>query len=162
MKTTLKVKKFLEQVARGDDFRFIDLRGNYRHTLPGAIPTQFDPDIFYENEDWTQKMLGVSFLPGQTVLLVCTSGASSLEAVRLFQRKNPKSRFTLLSLDGGMEAYEQFLVKLTRDFRNRDQFMDELRDIRTPPQRFRHLISGILQHHQPKGWEKLLHPSSWI
>lgn len=162
VKTTLKVEKFLMQVATGESFRIIDLRGNYQTTVPGAIPTRFDPDIFYEEEGWTQQMLGVEFQEGQTVLLVCSSGTNSLEGVKLFQRKNPKSRFILLSLQDGMEAYQAYISEITRPFRNRERFMEELLDIRTPPQRFRHLVTGLLQQRQPKGWRRLFHPSSWL
>ncbi|MBF0626784.1 MAG: rhodanese-like domain-containing protein [Magnetococcales bacterium] len=162
MKRSISVESFLRDVAQGQRFRIVDLRGDYQHAIPGAIPTRFHSDVFYEEAAWVQSMLGVEFQTGLPVLLVCNSGNSSLEAVELFQRKNRRTPYTLVSLNGGMMAYEERIRRWTDGFRRQDQFLTELTTISTHANRFQFLVTSLWQRRKPKGWQRLLHPSSWF
>ncbi|MBF0339401.1 MAG: rhodanese-like domain-containing protein [Magnetococcales bacterium] len=162
MKKSLSVEAYLRDLAQGTRLRVVDLRGDYQRAIPGAIPTRHLPDIFYEEADWVQDMLGIEFQTGVPVLLVCNTGNSSLEGVQLFYRKNRRSPFTLLSLDGGMLAYEEQIRRWTEGFRRQDQFLEELTDITTPQNRFQFLVSSLWQRRKPKGWQRLWHPASWF
>ncbi|MBF0191202.1 MAG: rhodanese-like domain-containing protein [Magnetococcales bacterium] len=163
MKRSLTVESFLRGVAQGDRrYRVIDLRGDYQHAIPGSIPTRFHADIFYEEAGWVQDMLGIEFKAGQTILLVCNTGNSSLEAVRLFQSKNRRTDYTLVSLDGGMLAYQERIRRWTAGYRRQDQFLDEMTLITTPATRFQFLVTSLWQQRKPKGWQRLFHPSSWF
>ena len=155
-KTAITVKQFFDEIAQGQRVRVIDLRGEYYRTVPGAVPVQFDPDIFFEREEWTQDMLGVTFRQGQPVLLVCDVGHKSEYALELFREKNPHSRFEMISLQGGMLAYESYVEKLTTGFKKQADFIDELTDIRTSQERFQQLVQGILTHSAPSGLAKWL------
>ncbi len=153
---TLTVQHFFDSIAQGQRFRIIDLRGDYYRTIPGAIPVQFDPDIFFEDEAWTQDMLGVVFREGQPVLLVCDVGNKSDHAVGLFREKNPRSRFQVLSLQGGMLAYQAHLEKITTGFKRQSAFIEELTDLGTSPERMQHVVRGLLTHRQPTGLARWL------
>ncbi|GAB0057179.1 hypothetical protein SIID45300_01502 [Candidatus Magnetaquicoccaceae bacterium FCR-1] len=162
MKRSLDVESYLRGVARGERFRVIDLRGDYQHALPGAIPTRFHADMFYEDADWVQDMLGVRFEPGVPVVLVCASGNGSQEAVDLFMRKNRRTPYTVVSLEGGILAYEARIRRWTEGYRRQEQFLAELTDITTPANRFQFLIASLWERRKPKGWQRLWHPSSWF
>ncbi|MBF0421998.1 MAG: hypothetical protein HQL73_03295 [Magnetococcales bacterium] len=148
-KRQLSQQKFLKGVAQGKNYRIIDFRGDYWQTMPGAIPVQFDYDIFFEEEGWTQDMLGVPFTVDREVVLVCDMGGKSLEAMKLFHDKNPGSQFVLNSLNGGWHDYLETIKKMTENMRKRDQFRKELTDIATSPERFRYLVEGILKKTAP-------------
>ncbi|MEO5345548.1 MAG: rhodanese-like domain-containing protein [Magnetococcus sp. YQC-9] len=162
MKRSLRVESYLRAVARADRFRVIDLRGDYQHAIPGAIPSSFYPDMFYEEAGWVQDMLGVEFQVGVSVVLVCNSGASSQEAADLFWRKNRRTPYTLVSLDGGMLAYEACIRRWTEGFRRQEQFLAELTDISTPANRYQFLLTSLWERRKPKGWQRLWHPTSWF
>ncbi|NGZ04723.1 MAG: rhodanese-like domain-containing protein [Magnetococcales bacterium] len=163
MKRSISVENFLRQIAQGQQrYRIIDLRGDYQRAIPGSIPTRFHSDMFYEEAGWVQDMLGVQFQVGEPVLLVCNTGNSSLEAVDLFIRKNRRSPYTLMSLAGGIMAYEEQITRWTEGYRRQEQFLSELNTITTPSNRFQFLITSLWQRRKPKGWQRLFHPSSWF
>lgn len=139
-------KAFFQEVAKGRRIRIIDLRGDYRITLPGAIPSTFEEDIFYEEESWVQDMLGIPFEREVPLILVCEFGQVGWEAVDHFYRKNPKSVFEIANLNGGMVEYRTYIKRLTEKFRNKEAFCRELTDIRTPPQRFTKIARGLLEN----------------
>lgn len=139
-------RELLAKVAAGDDLRFIDLRGDYLRTLPGAIPTQYEADLFYEQGDWVQDMLGVTFRPGQTVVVLCEFGHSAEEAVAHFHHKNKHAPFSVVALKGGWLAYEKELAQLVSGFRQGGVFLDELTCLETSVERFRHVARGLLEH----------------
>jgi hypothetical protein len=140
---TISVKKLLKMVARGEIPRFVDLRGNYRSAIPGSIPVQFYADIFYENEQWVQDMLGVKFHPYQPVIIICDFGQTSEEALDLFMEKNPKTIFDVRTLKGGLCAYRVAIENLTKDSNKRDFYTKELLSLSTKPARFQDLIAGM-------------------
>lgn len=140
---TLTAHKLLSMVAQGANPRIIDLRGNYRVAIPGSIPVQFDPDIFFEEEEWVQDMLGVRFHPHQTIVILCEFGQSSEVALDLFMEKNPRTRFDIRTLKGGMVAYQAAVEKWTKDFKNREVFREELLSLATHPSRFHQVVKGI-------------------
>ncbi|MBF0417549.1 MAG: rhodanese-like domain-containing protein [Magnetococcales bacterium] len=162
MKRSWSVENYLRGVARGERIRVIDLRGDYQHAIPGAIPTRFYPDMFYEEVGWVQDMLGVRFESGVPVVLICATGASSQEAVDLFWRKNRNAPFNLVTLEGGMLAYEARIRSWTAGYRRQEQFMSELTDITTPANRYQFLITSLWERRKPKGWQRLWHPASWF
>ncbi|MBF0284509.1 MAG: hypothetical protein HQL51_08635 [Magnetococcales bacterium] len=162
MKARLEVKTFIQRVAGGERFRVIDFRGDYWRTIPGAIPVQFDFDIFFEEAGWTQDMLGVPFQTTLPVLLVCDSGGKSDTALTFFKEKNPMSPYTLYSLKGGWTAYVEQVRKLTEGFKQQQRFTDELTDLRTDPERFQQLLQGLLKHRKVGLTERLLHPGLWF
>ncbi|MBF0213811.1 MAG: rhodanese-like domain-containing protein [Magnetococcales bacterium] len=162
MKRSLSVEDFLRDVAQGKRFRIVDLRGAYQHAIPGSLPTGFHADIFFEEADWVQDMLGVRFQVGMPVLLVCDTGNTSREAVDLFLRKNRRTPFTLISLAGGMQAYQDRIQSWTDGYRRQNQFLTELTDIATSANRFQFLVASLWQRRKPKGWHRLFHPSSWF
>ncbi|MBF0272429.1 MAG: rhodanese-like domain-containing protein [Magnetococcales bacterium] len=162
MKRAITAESFLRDIAQGNRFRVVDLRGDYQHAIPSAIPTRFHADVFYEEAGWVQDMLGVEFQAGQTILLVCNSGNSSLEAVQLFQSKNRRTAYTLVSLDGGMMAYEERIRRWTAGYRRQEQFLAELTQITTPTNRFQFLVDSLWQRRKPKGWQRMFHPSCWF
>ncbi len=141
---TITAKKILKLVARGETPRLIDLRGNYRYAIPGSIPVQFDGDIFYEDEEWVQDMLGVRFHPNQTIVIICDFGQTSELALDHFMEKNPKTRFDVRTLKGGMLAWNDAVKNLTKDFKKRDVFRTELTSLATSPARFRAIVVGLL------------------
>jgi hypothetical protein len=140
---TISAKKALKMVSRGENPRFIDLRGNYQIAIPGSIPVQFEPDIFFEDERWVQDMLGVRFNRNQTVIILCEFGHSSEAALDLFMEKNPKTPFDIRTMKKGMIAYSAAIEKLTKDFKKRDVFQRELLSLATPPARFHKIVKGL-------------------
>jgi rhodanese-related sulfurtransferase len=140
----------LKKVAKGDSFRIIDLRGDYKRSIPTAIPTSHTADIFFEEEQWVQDMLGVPFDPEQPVVLVCSTGAQCEEARNLFYKKNRKSRFRLVVLKGGLDAYQEYIERRVRKYNRkhrkrfsvaavRDQFMS----LGADPQEFQRLAKKL-------------------
>ncbi|MBF0295058.1 MAG: rhodanese-like domain-containing protein [Magnetococcales bacterium] len=144
-KSFITPRKFLKETAKGTLFRVIDFRGDYWRTIPGAIPVQFDYDIFFEEEGWTQDKLGVAFSTEMDIVLVCETGGKSREAIKLFKDQNPKSRFSLYSLDGGWMDYLELAKQLTKKMVKQEQLLDELTDIRTSRERFQHITNGLLR-----------------
>lgn len=130
-------------VGRGENPRFIDLRGNYTVAIPGTIPVLFEADMFFENEQWVQDMLGVRFHPKQTIILLCEFGQTSEAALDLFMEKNPRTIFDIRTLDGGMLAYKESIEQLTMEYKKRELFRKELLSLSTPPLRFHKIIKGI-------------------
>lgn len=140
---TLSPLALLQQVGLGRQPRVIDFRGNYTVSVPTAIPVQFDPDFFYEEEGWVQDMLGVPFRPEQPVVLICEHGHSAQLAQEYFYDKNNRSRFRLLVLKGGWHAYLLELDRLTDGYKRKPQLMAELTDLATTQARFAHLAKGL-------------------
>ncbi|MBF0187241.1 MAG: hypothetical protein HQL50_04875 [Magnetococcales bacterium] len=138
-------KSLLLDIARGARPRIIDFRGDYTVAIPGTIPVQFDPDIFFEEEMWVQDMLGVPFSPHQNVILVCEFGNSADTAQDLFREKNPRTAYRLVSLKGGMLAYREYIKALTVGYRRQDGFLRELTDLATPQHRFQKLAGGLME-----------------
>ncbi|MBF0160347.1 MAG: rhodanese-like domain-containing protein [Magnetococcales bacterium] len=138
-------KQMLADVARCHIPRVIDLRGDYNTAIPGSIPVQFEPDVFYESERWIQDMLGVTFRENQSIVLVCQMGHRAIEALDYFREKNPKSRFTVKVLEQGFFGYVRYVDIMTEPFKRRDVFRQELTDLATPPDRFSYLVSKLLE-----------------
>lgn len=147
---TLSPSTFLHQVGNRRRPRIIDFRGNYRHTLPGAIPVQYDPDFFYEKEEWVQDMLGVPFRTNQLVVLVCAMGHSAQLAREYFYEMNPRSRFQLRVLKGGWEGYVADVDRLTEGYKQKSRLARELTDLATPQERFEYLARGLMERERPR------------
>ena len=141
----ISTKELLKDVAHGRMPCILDLRGDYTVAIPGSIPLEFEPDVFYEQENWLQEKLDICFSSNQTVVVVCQLGPQSDEAVDYFTEKNPTSRFTFKSLKGGFYEYQVHVDKVVRTFKRREQFKRELTALATMPERFHYLMQRLTQ-----------------
>ncbi|MBF0623140.1 MAG: rhodanese-like domain-containing protein [Magnetococcales bacterium] len=145
-KAQITSKQLIKEVAERRIPRLIDLRGDYTVAIPGSIPVQWDVEIFYEDVQWIQDMLGAQFRSDQPIVIVCEFGRMGMEALDYFWDKNTNSPYTLRSLKGGMYDYRQSVDKLTAGFRRQQQFTQELTSLTTPPDRFHRLAKGLFEN----------------